>query len=106
MNGITGLETSFALGVTYLVKKSYITLKKLVELMTVNPAKIIGIDKTHGSIEVGKSADLTIFNIDEKFVYDKNQSYSKSRNTPFHGFELYGKILYTIVGGKIVYINK
>ncbi|MCL2774365.1 MAG: dihydroorotase [Oscillospiraceae bacterium] len=105
-NGIIGLETSFALGVTHLVKQPYITLKKLIELMTINPAKIIGIDKTYGTIEAGKSADLTIFNVDEKFVYDKNQSYSKSRNTPFHGFELYGKILYTIVGGKVVYINK
>ena len=105
-NGVTGLETSFALGVTYLVNPKYIKLEKLIELMTVNPAKIIGIDKTRGTIEAGKAADFTIFNINEKFIYDKNKSYSKSRNTPFHGFELYGKILYTIVNGKVVYENK
>ena len=103
INGIIGLETSFALGVTYLVKQNHVTLKKLIELMTVNPAKIIGIDKKYGTIEVGKAADLVIFNTDEKFIYDKNKSYSKSRNTPFHGFELYGKILYTIVNGNLIY---
>ena len=104
MNGITGLETSFALGVTYLVKQNHITLARLIELMTVNPAKIIGIDKDCGTIEVGKAADLVIFNTDEKFVFDKNKSASKSRNTPFDGFELYGKILYTIIKGEIKYV--
>jgi len=103
MNGVTGLETSFALGLTYLVKQNHITLAKLIELMTVNPAKIIGIDDKYGKIEVGKAADFVIFNIDEKFVFDKNACYSKSRNTPFHGFELYGKILYTVVNGNMVY---
>ena len=104
MNGILGLETSFALGVTELVKRNHITLKRLIELMTVNPAKIIGIDKDRGTIEVGKTADLVIFNTDEKFKFDKNKSYSKSRNTPFDGFELYGKILYTIVKGEKKYV--
>ena len=102
LNGINGLETSFALGVTYLVKQNHITLAKLIELMAVNPAKIIGIDGKYGTIEVGKSADFVIFNTDEKFIYDKNKSYSRSRNTPFHGFELYGKILWTVVGGNVV----
>ena len=105
LNGITGLETSFALGVTYLVKKNHITLARLIELMTINPAKIIGIDKNRGTIEVGKIADFVIFNTNEKFIYDKSKSCSKSRNTPFHGFELYGKILYTIVGGNVAYKN-
>jgi dihydroorotase len=105
-NGITGLETSFALGVTYLVKPNRITLAKLIEMMSTNPAKIIGIGDRYGAIEAGKAADLTIFSIDEKFAFDKNSSYSKSRNTPFHGFELYGKILWTITGGKIAYKYK
>lgn len=100
-NGIIGLETSFALGVTYLVKQNHITLEKLTELMSKNPAKIIGIDDKFGTIEEGKAADFAIFNIDEKFIYDKNKAHSKSRNTPFHGFELYGRILYTLVDGKI-----
>jgi dihydroorotase len=71
--------------------------------MTINPAKIIKIDGRYGTIEAGKAADLVIFNTDEKFVFDKNKSYSKSRNTPFHGFELYGKILWTVVNGEVVY---
>jgi len=102
VNGITGLESSFALGVTYLVKQGHITLEKLIELMSTNPAKIIGLDDKLGKIEKGKAADFAIFNIDEKFIFDKNNSRSKSRNTPFHGFELYGKILYTVYGGKII----
>ena len=101
-NGITGLETAFALGVTCLVRENHITLEKLIKLMSLNPAKIIGLDDKLGSIEEGKTADLVIFNIDERFIYDKNSSRSKSRNTPFHGFELYGRILYTICGGKLV----
>jgi len=103
MNGITGLETSFALGFTYLVKQNHITLEKLIDLMTINPAKIIGIDDKYGTIEIGKAADFVIFSTDEKFIFDKEKSHSKSKNTPFHGFELYGKILYTIVGGEMVY---
>ena len=102
-NGITGLETMFSLGVTYLVKPNHITLDRLIELMTVNPAKIIGIEKERGTIEIGKAADFVIFNTDEKFIFDKDKSYSKSRNTPFNGFELYGKILYTVLNGKIIY---
>ena len=106
MNGITGLETAFALGVTELVKQNHITLKKLIELMTINPAKIIGIDKENGTIEIGKTADFVIFNTDEKFIFDKNKCFSKAHNTPFHGFELYGKILWTVVGGNAVYKNE
>ena len=99
MNGITGLETAFALGVTYLVKPGHITLARLIELLTVNPAKIIGLGR--GAIAPGKAADLVIFDINEKFIYDKYTSVSKSRNTPFHGFELYGKILAAIAGGAV-----
>ena len=101
-NGITGLETLFALGVTYLVKQNHITLGRLIELLTINPARIIGIDKRKGTIEEGKDADLVICNTDEKFAFDKTKSASKSQNTPFHGFELYGKVLWSVVGGKII----
>jgi dihydroorotase len=106
INGITGLETAFALGVTYLVKPKHITLGKLIELMATNPAKIIGIDKQKGTIEAGKAADFVIFDTEAKFTFDKNNSLSKSRNTPFHGFELYGSVLYTIAGGVVVYQNE
>jgi dihydroorotase len=101
-NGITGFETLFALGITYLVKQNHITLGELIKLMTKNPAEIIGIDKERGTIEEGKAADFVIFDPDEKFIFDKNKSLSKSRNTPFHGFELYGKVLCTIVNGNVI----
>ena len=100
INGIIGLETAFALSVTYLVKPNRITLARLIELLSANPAKIIG-DKNRGAIAPGKAADLVIFDTAEKFIYDKNASASKSHNTPFHGFELYGKILFTIAGGAV-----
>ena len=90
-NGITGLETSFALGVTYLVRQGHITLSKLIGLMSENPAKIIGLENEKGKIETGKAANFVIFDPNAKFIFDKNSSRSKSLNTPFHGFELYGK---------------
>lgn len=105
INGITGLETLFALSLTYLVKPNHITLGELIRLMTINPARIIGIDGHRGTIEEGKAADLVIFDTDERFTFDKTGSFSKSRNTPFHGFELYGKILQTFVNGNVVYTN-
>ena len=101
MNGITGFETAFAVGVTYLVKPGIISLNKLINLMTANPAKIIGIDSMKGQLEEGMSADIAVFSTDEKYIYDRAKTYSKSKNTPYDGFELYGKILYTIVNGKI-----
>ena len=100
MNGIIGFETAFSAGVTYLVKPGIITLNKLIELMTVNPAKIIGIDNKRGRLNEGMAADIAIFNIDEKYLYDRTKTYSKSRNTPYDGVEFHGKILHTIINGK------
>ncbi|MCL2157964.1 MAG: dihydroorotase [Oscillospiraceae bacterium] len=102
-NGITGLESAFALGVTYLVRPGHITLAKLIEMMTINPARIIGVEGERGKIEEGKAADFVIFDPEEKFTFDKTKSRSKSRNTPFHGFELYGKVLWTVVNGNVAY---
>lgn len=104
MNGITGLETSFALGVTNLVKKGHIKLHKLLYLMSEAPAKIMGLDR--GILKEGAVADIVIFDIKEKFIFDSQRSCSKSTNTPFDGFELYGKILFTLKNGKIIYKNK
>ena len=75
----------------------------LVKLTSFNPANLIKIDR--GTIEVGKVADITIFDPNEEYVYTKEMIVSKSKNSPFIGKKLKGKVKYTIVGGKIVYEN-
>ena len=99
--GIVGLETSVGLTVTKLVKPGYITLKQMIEKMSYNPAKILGIDK--GTLKEGSIADITIFDADEEYTVDKNDFESKGKNTPFDGYKLFGKVKYTILDGEIVY---
>ncbi len=99
--GIVGLETSFALGYTVLVKGGYLTLPQLVTKMSVNPAKVIGIDK--GNLAPGKIADLVIAGIDTEYRIDSSKFASKGRNTPFNGMKVYGRIEKTFTGGEIVY---
>ncbi|HCT65081.1 MAG TPA: dihydroorotase [Lachnospiraceae bacterium] len=97
--GIVGLETAFALGNTVLVEGSWLTIDKLIEKMTINPAKLLGIDK--GSIEVGKIADIAIIDQNCEYEIDAKAFKSKGKNTPFDGYKVKGKVLYTLVGGKI-----
>lgn len=99
--GIVGLETSFALGYTVLVKGGYLTLSQLVEKMSVNPAKVLGIPK--GNLGIGRCADLVIADIREPYRIDKTQFASKGKNTPFDGWEVCGRIEMTFVDGKKVY---
>ena len=98
-SGITGLETSLALGIRELVNKGYLSLMELLKAMTINPSRIYGIDA--GSIREGGWADLVIFAPGEEWSFV--QSASKSSNTPFLGERLPGKIIYTICRGKVVY---
>ncbi|MGL5313309.1 MAG: dihydroorotase [Peptostreptococcaceae bacterium] len=100
-SGIIGLETSLALGVTNLVRKGHLSIMKLIEKMTYNPARLYNLDS--GCIIEGGNADLVIFNPNEKYIV--NEFASKSTNTPFIGVELYGKIKYTICNGNVVYEN-
>lgn len=100
-NGISGIETSFSLSYTALVKTGEITLEKLSELMTAKPASIVGIGC--GKLEEGAIADITLVDLNEKYTIDKNKFFSKGKNTPFHGREVYGKVRYTVVDGKIKY---
>lgn len=99
--GIVGSETAFALTMTELVKTGYLTPRQLVEKMSVNPAKIINIDR--GCIGVGRVADLVIADPNVEYAVDKNNFYSKGKNTPFHGRKVTGRVEYTLVSGKIVY---
>lgn len=99
--GIVGSETAFALTMTELVKKGILTPKQMVEKMSTNPARIIGIDR--GCIGEGKVADLVIADPDAEYTIQKNKFYSKGKNTPFDGRKVTGKVEYTFVSGKLVY---
>ncbi len=99
-NGIVGFETAFALSYTYLVKTGVITIEQLVNKMSLKPSKILGLNK--GVIQEGRVADITIVDINKKYTVDIEKFKSKSKNSPFGGFELYGTIEYTIVNGKLI----
>lgn len=99
--GIVGSETAFALTLTELVKKGHLTPMQMVEKLSYNPARIIGIDK--GDISEGHIADLVIADPDAEYTIDVRKFVSKGKNSPFHGRKVYGKILLTMVNGEIVF---
>ncbi len=98
-NGIIGLETSLGLSVKYLVKTGIITMSELIRKMSLNPANILGLGK--GSLSVGSSADVIIFDADKEYTVDVSKFVSKSKNSPYDGYVLCAKPEYTIVGGEI-----
>ena len=100
-SGMIGLETALALGVTNLVRKGHLTMLQLLEKMTVNPARFYGLDA--GTLRAGAPADLVIFDEREKWTVEEDKFRSKSRNSPFTGMELYGKVYCTICGGNVAY---
>ena len=101
-SGIIGLETSLGLGIKSLVQPGHISLMKLMELMSKNPAEFYRL--TPASITEGAVADIVIFGENELWKADKFES--KAKNTPFIGWELPGKVHYTICDGNIVYSDK
>jgi len=101
LNGILGFETAFALGYTYLVKTGEITLEKLIDLMCYGPSGILKLGR--GGMNIGDDADLAVFDLDNEFVFEKDKMLSKSRNTPYDGWKLYGETILTVMGGKITY---
>jgi len=98
--GIIGLETELALSLA-LVEKKLLTLPQLIAKLTINPARLLQLDK--GTLTAGADADVTIIDPDREWTYDVTQSASKSRNSPFHGWQLKGKAVATIVAGKVVW---
>lgn len=102
--GIVGLETAASLTYSELVLEGYLTPMQMATKMSYNPAKILGIDK--GNIEVGKVADIVIFDPKKKYIIDKNEFASKGKNTPFHGRKVTGKVRATLVDGRVVYQDK
>ncbi len=103
-NGSIGMETSFAVSYTYLVKTGILSLSELVEKMSTNPAEILCIDAGH--IRIGNAADLALVDLDEVWTVDVNKLHGKSKNTPFKSKTLCGKVKYTILGGKTVFQDK
>ncbi|MEG0502055.1 MAG: dihydroorotase [Cellulosilyticaceae bacterium] len=101
--GIVGLETSFALSYTHLVKTGILTPMELIDKMSAKPAKIISLDK--GSLEVGKVADITIIDIEKEYIIDSKDFVSKGKNTPFNGMKVSGVVEYTVANGKVIFGN-
>lgn len=97
--GIASLECALGLYVKALVEPGILDWPGLIKLMTEKPAKIIGVDK--GTLSPGKQADVTIIDPQAKYKIDVNKFRSKSRNCPYHGWEVTGKVEITIVGGEI-----
>ncbi|HXG49533.1 MAG TPA: dihydroorotase [Methylomirabilota bacterium] len=99
--GITGLETELPLALMQLHHARGLSLSDLIARFTVNPARLLHLDK--GTLRVGADADVTIFDPDAEWIYRRNESASKSRNSPFDGWRMKGRAIATIVAGKLVW---
>jgi dihydroorotase len=95
--GSTGVETSFALSYTHLVKNKIIPLSELIAKMTINPARVISVPK--GTLSVGADADISIFDLEKKWTICAAEMESKSKNCVFEGMEVFGKVDRVFVGG-------
>ncbi|MGA7471169.1 MAG: dihydroorotase [Candidatus Sulfotelmatobacter sp.] len=100
--GITGLETALALAITKLHREHKIPLTRIVELFTAGPARVFDL-RSRGSLARGNFADVTIFDPKKRWTFEAGKSRSLSHNTPFDGWQFTGKVVATILSGKIVY---
>lgn len=100
--GITGLETAVGLAFNELVHKGVIGLERLVEMCSANPARILGL-QGRGTLKPGSIADVTIIDPQKTWTYRNADSRSKSRNSPFDGWPFTGRVIATIVGGRLVF---
>ena len=102
MMGIVGIETSFAICYTHLVRKGVITIEKLIELMSENPRRIF---RLGGAMQVGERADIAVFDVREPYKIDSSEFLSMGKATPFEGEEVYGRCMLTLFGGEKVWIE-
>ena len=100
--GVTGLETALALALTCLHRQHGVPLTRVVELFSAGPARALNL-RGRGSLSRGAAADVTIFDPARRWTFDAAKTLSKSRNTPFDGWQLTGKAVATIVGGRFAY---
>ncbi|MBN8568937.1 MAG: amidohydrolase family protein [Ignavibacteria bacterium] len=101
--GIVGLETAIGLTYTFLVKKNIIPFERMIELMSINPRKLLNLKQPR--IKVGEKANLTFLNTNEKWKVDVNKFKSKSKNTPFNGYDLLCKPVAVINNSKIYFTD-
>jgi len=100
--GMLGLETELPVFLEILLhQRKAVTLPQIITMLTANPARLLRLDR--GTLSLGAPADITLIDPDHAWTYDRNDSPSLSRNTPFHGFPLRGRALTTIVGGRVVW---
>ena len=102
--GMLGLEVAFSIVLEELVEKNYLDLSMAIKKMSSNPASILGL-KEKGNLGIGMDADIIIVDTNKEWINDTSKSYSKSRNDPYGGKKMKGKVEYTIVGGEIVVEN-
>jgi dihydroorotase len=99
--GIIGLETMLPLSIEYLVEPGHLTLAQVIEKMTAAPARVLGLES--GTLNVGAPADVVVFDPQARWTLHKEELASKSKNTPFDRHEMQGRVLATVVDGKVVY---
>lgn len=102
--GMAGFETALGITLTYLVHSGKLSLMEAIKKLTYAPATILNISN-QGSIEVGKEANMTVFDLNEEWIVDASQFKSKCRISPFDGYKLKGKQKMTIIKGKIINIG-
>ena len=100
--GILGLETSFPLVYTTLVKPGILTFSQAIAKMTVDSARVLGWTEGVGTLKPGADADITVLDLDTTWTIDRNAVQSKSKNTPFHGREVQGRAVFTLLGGRVI----
>lgn len=100
-NGAIGMETSLSAGITALVKTNKLTLSELIDKMSTTPAKILGLNA--GTLKVGAPADIVLFDPDEAYTVNPDKLHGKSKNTPFKGMTLTGRVKMTLLGGECVF---
>lgn len=102
--GITGLETQLSISLGMLYHRGHLPLSRLIERFTTGPQRLLNIDR--GNLAIGNIADITVFDPDSLWTFDRDQSCSKAQNTPFHGWQMKGQNMMTIVNGEIVWKNE
>ena len=102
-NGIIGLETAVSLALDRLVHRGIISLARMIEMLASGPARIFHLDR--GTLRTGSPADITMLSLDNPHRIDLTQSYSKSRNSPFHGWELRGRPVAVMIGGRLAEVK-
>ena len=100
--GIIGLETALPLAITRLHRGHGIPLRRIIELLSANPAKIAGL-RGRGTLAAGAHGDVVLLDPRKRWTYDASRSMSRSRNTPFGGWQFFGQVVATIVAGRVVY---